>query len=37
MAAKRKVHTATFKSQVALAAPKGDRAIYELSRATEVL
>jgi transposase len=31
MAAKRKVHSAVFKAQVALAAPKGDRPINELA------
>ena len=31
MAAKRKIHTATFKAQVALAALKGDRTINELA------
>ena len=31
MAGKRKVHTATFKAQVALAAVKGDRTVNELA------
>jgi transposase-like protein len=31
MAAKRKVHTASFKAQVALAAYKGDRTVNELA------
>src|SRR5512147_3220938 len=31
MAAKRKVHTAAFKAQVALAAHKGDRTVNELA------
>ena len=31
MAAKRKVHTSTFKAQVALAAHKGDRTVNELA------
>ena len=31
MAAKRKVHTAGFKAQVALAAQKGDRTVNELA------
>jgi transposase-like protein len=31
MAAKRKVHSATFKAQVALAAQRGDRTINELA------
>src|SRR5438445_1560879 len=31
MAAKRKVHTASFKAQVALAAHKGDRTVNELA------
>ena len=31
MAAKRKVHTAAFKAQVALAAVKGDKTINELA------
>ena len=31
MAAKRKVHTATFKAQVALAAHKGERTVNELA------
>ena len=31
MAGKRKVHTAAFKAQVALAAVKGDRTVHELA------
>ena len=31
MAGKRKIHTATFKAQVALAALKGDRTVNELA------
>src|SRR5215213_8127697 len=31
MAAKRKVHTSTFKAQVALAAHRGDRTVNELA------
>jgi transposase len=36
MARKRKVHTSAFKSQVALAAVKGDRTINELAGQFEV-
>ena len=36
MARKRKVHTAAFKAQVALAAVKGDRTINELASQFEV-